>query len=116
MALIEDHHRTLAVSKLFKYNSDSLLCIFASAEGFFDSEFNNTINSFGDDAVALASFALCVAVPDGVGFGDVHVRLTRWWSHNLSYQYHVSGTVQTHKRMLLYIQTNSPHMLDSPNI
>ena len=73
MALIEDHHRTLAVSKLFKYNSDGLLCIFTSAEGFFDGELNNTINPFGDDAVADTRFHFGVAVPHGVGFGDVHV-------------------------------------------
>ena len=72
MALIEDHHRTLAVSKLFAYDCYSLLCIFASAEGFFEGLHYNTINPFGDDAVALACFALCVAVPDGVGFRDVH--------------------------------------------
>ena len=72
MALIEDHHRTLAVSKLFTYDFDSLLCIPTGAEGFFEGLHYNTINPLGDDAVALACFALCVAVPDGVVFGDVH--------------------------------------------
>jgi hypothetical protein len=72
MALIEDHHRTLFTCKLFTYDCDSLLCIFAGAEGFFESLHHNTINPFGDDAIALASFHFSVAVPDGVGFGDVH--------------------------------------------
>ena len=74
MALIEDHHRTLLICKLFAYDSDSLLCIFAGAEGFFEGLHHNTIYPLGDDAVALACFHFGVAVPHGVGFGDMHYR------------------------------------------